>query len=1034
MKLNCFYRATTFLLLATLSFSSSIAYPDIPQVLAKGDRLPKINLFPFSRDSLTKLKATAQTEFVRSELRNMLGFPKENAFPFRNPRRRARLIDLSSFSPSPLYIKQGKDRNEGVLVRSELRSNAESDHSKSSFNWWWIAAPFQMLAQMARRLWLQIQQKTRTRNKIIMISARTIFRTFDANQIAVQQITRRAKSRFETHDQRGSLRDEKNRRELYQHVMDKVVHDLQVRTPNSLSDFKFWHDLKASYSELIKDRYDQDKARIFFNSVARRFLSADVTRVMYTPDEILQSEKRKQAPTPIFKTYLKGTENTNQVVSEVFSDYPFAIRYRDLASDIQHVTEKIEEFLVGTLQSKDFYALEILEPLALRDGKAYLIGYIVADKERLLIIPCVIQLDNQEEFNQGGKQVGVFVSNVFLGKQLAGNIFTFSRSGFYIDTPYYRELVEFLERAAPRKASYELYWNIGDHPHARSKFYELLQLHLKEDGAQFTSVTELQKPSQDPIIAFTLPGFDNVFQLVRSHDQKGKAVDREVVKKRYDYVLQTDRKGWLLGGLKFGELKFRQSAFSEPLLQVLRTEASYKDSDVVFEGDFVIFKLLYVQNRVFPLNEFLKQDQSREEQVKAIRSFGDFVRGLAEAGVFYGNYDLSKVAITAYGKVVGFDYSMLGAIGRYHFSDSRAKGRRTAAKIPQEFLASFIPSSLLPVFQETHGDLLTAKFWNQMKWTRQISGEIHSAFNTYLKEFGEITSRAQSRFENRDWRGVVDDVREKLELYPHALDQMLNRFQSVFAHISDDEWKSEEFWLSIKEKYAEQVAHQYDADLAFIFFYSVMRRVLARYGIPVEYGDDGIVENREISIDQPLYRVYEQERNETVGQLLKRIVLNFGLQAPFQNLDQDVSVASNILAGDLQKKFGSTAFERIEILKPLFFRNKGAYVIGRIKVNGEWMPLVLPLIHKEKGIKIHAVLTDRSDVSNVFSFTRSSFQVDSTRYREMIDFLETIMPSKGKTALYSSIGFIQPAKIQFIKELRDHLQRTGEHFVPTEGI
>lgn len=69
----------------------------------------------------------------------------------------------------------------------------------------------------------------------------------------------------------------------------------------------------------------------------------------------------------------------------------------------------------------------------------------------------------------------------------------------------------------------------------------------------------------------------------------------------------------------------------------------------------------------------------------------------------------------------------------------------------------------------------------------------------------------------------------------------------------------------------------------------------------------------------------------------------------------------------------------------MFYRNKGAYLVGRILGGGEQVPLVLPVLHGEgygeqQGgdpcLHLDTVLTETDEVSIIFSFTRAYFQVE----------------------------------------------------------
>ena len=112
----------------------------------------------------------------------------------------------------------------------------------------------------------------------------------------------------------------------------------------------------------------------------------------------------------------------------------------------------------------------------------------------------------------------------------------------------------------------------------------------------------------------------------------------------------------------------------------------------------------------------------------------------------------------------------------------------------------------------------------------------------------------------------------------------------------------------------------------------------------------------------------------------------------------------------------------IELFASVLYRNKGAYLIGRIFTRDEQWPLAIPLLHREgKGIVADALITDEAEVSIIFSFTRSYFMVEVPIPLEFIGFLKRILPGKHIAELYTSIGFYKQGKSEFYRALINHL-------------
>ncbi|CAG1771308.1 hypothetical protein BAC2_01612, partial [uncultured bacterium] len=125
---------------------------------------------------------------------------------------------------------------------------------------------------------------------------------------------------------------------------------------------------------------------------------------------------------------------------------------------------------------------------------------------------------------------------------------------------------------------------------------------------------------------------------------------------------------------------------------------------------------------------------------------------------------------------------------------------------------------------------------------------------------------------------------------------------------------------------------------------------------------------------------------------------------------------------------GVTTVDEVDVLKSIFFRNKGAYIVGRIRSGERLIPLLFAFRHPAEGLTIDAVLTNADDVSVVFSFTRSYFSVDVENPHEVIEFLKSIMPFKRIAELYISIGYNKHGKTELYRDLLRHLRDSDDLF------
>jgi isocitrate dehydrogenase kinase/phosphatase len=120
-------------------------------------------------------------------------------------------------------------------------------------------------------------------------------------------------------------------------------------------------------------------------------------------------------------------------------------------------------------------------------------------------------------------------------------------------------------------------------------------------------------------------------------------------------------------------------------------------------------------------------------------------------------------------------------------------------------------------------------------------------------------------------------------------------------------------------------------------------------------------------------------------------------------------------------------------VRPLFFRNQGTYLLGRILRGAEVIPLVLALTNPDGRVRLDAVLLEEDAVSQVFSFTRSYFHVGVAQPYETVRFLKSILPLKPLAELYIAIGHNKHGKTELYRDLLRHLASSDEPFVVAPG-
>ncbi|HYA67056.1 MAG TPA: bifunctional isocitrate dehydrogenase kinase/phosphatase, partial [Burkholderiaceae bacterium] len=126
---------------------------------------------------------------------------------------------------------------------------------------------------------------------------------------------------------------------------------------------------------------------------------------------------------------------------------------------------------------------------------------------------------------------------------------------------------------------------------------------------------------------------------------------------------------------------------------------------------------------------------------------------------------------------------------------------------------------------------------------------------------------------------------------------------------------------------------------------------------------------------------------------------------------------------------------QIQVLSNLFFRNKGAYLIGRFINGTRTTPVAVPFLRDEQGrVYIDTVLFSADLIATLFSYTRAYFLVDMEAPSAYVDFVKSILPHKPVSELYTMIGLQKQGKTLFYRDFLHHLRHSTDRFVSAPGI
>ena len=305
---------------------------------------------------------------------------------------------------------------------------------------------------------------------------------------------------------------------------------------------------------------------------------------------------------------------------------------------------------------------------------------------------------------------------------------------------------------------------------------------------------------------------------------------------------------------------------------------------------------------------------------------------------------------------------------------------------------------------------------------------IVEAFERYQGAFRGITQRAKRRFERREWHQVVADAAERLDLYGLVIDRLESNVRVTLGSQVADRG----VWARTKAAYSPLIDARPDRELAETFFNSVTRRIFATVGVDpkIEFTESDFDSQATETYALPL-RTYEQPSD--LAGVIEAILHDCEFDCEFEDLHRDSDLVARRLSDRLRCAGAPARVERVEIFPAPFFRRKGAYLLGWLISGDVRIPLALALLNKDRGIVIDALLTDEDDISILFSFARSHFNVDLGPPRQLIQGLKVLMPKKPIAELYIAIGHHKHGKTELYRDLLRHLKTSEEHFIFAPG-
>ena len=322
-----------------------------------------------------------------------------------------------------------------------------------------------------------------------------------------------------------------------------------------------------------------------------------------------------------------------------------------------------------------------------------------------------------------------------------------------------------------------------------------------------------------------------------------------------------------------------------------------------------------------------------------------------------------------------------------------------------------------------------------MLQAQHIAEIILKGFRRHFSLFQQTTANAKKRFAAADWRGFAKDSSERISFYDQRVQETIDQLAKELPKDGLDE----PLWQQVKQQYLNYLAFHPQAELAETFYNSVFCRLFDRQ----YFHNQNIFVESTLSkqkLPAPIASVYDSyfPAQDGLRICIRKIFASFLFPLPFVNLDRDIRLMLQAFRHQSSHSRHPAHQIRFDMLKTVFYRDKAAYIVGRVVSPDGQQPFIIPLLQQEVAgqnqLYIDTLITDTQQMTIIFGFSRAYFMVETPVPSALVHFLKELLPHKTLAELYASVGLHKQAKTEFYRELLQHLAASTDKFVAAPGI
>lgn len=322
-----------------------------------------------------------------------------------------------------------------------------------------------------------------------------------------------------------------------------------------------------------------------------------------------------------------------------------------------------------------------------------------------------------------------------------------------------------------------------------------------------------------------------------------------------------------------------------------------------------------------------------------------------------------------------------------------------------------------------------------------IAQTILQGFEAQYGRFLEITAGAQQRFEQANWLAIQQAMKKRIHLYDHHVGLVVEQLQRIISPLDVDVVLLDR----VKVLYTELLPDYSRFEIAESFFNSVYCRMFKHRGLTQEklFIFSSQPQRRFREISRPLACDFTPVAD--LSCTLRSMLNYLSLRLPWEDLERDIGYIIHVLEQSFPSEQSTLGNQSVcsnhwqsatfQIVNELFYRNKAAWLVGKLKLSGNVCPFLLPVHHNESGaLFIDTCLTSYAEASIVFGFARSYFMVYAPLPGALVEWLREILPSKSTAELYMAIGCQKHGKTESYREYLNFVSHSNEQFIIAPGI